>query len=94
MDRHAIGAELKRRNTSMSALSLAAGLTRSAISVSFRRPFERAERALITFLALPPHEIFPGRYDRHGNRTVRQGCRPYRPRMLNTSAGRRAAGQS
>ena len=60
----------------MAALSREAGLSETAIRVALRRPFRRAEEALIGFLGVPPHHIFPGRYDASGTRLVTRGRKP------------------
>lgn len=68
-----VSAAVKKRGSNLVQLSLAAGLNRSAIAVSFTTPFIRAEQALIEFLGLPPQDIYPGRYDADGVRTVKRG---------------------
>ena len=68
----------------MSTLSRDAGLSRSALAVALRRPSRRAEEVLIKFLALPPDQLFPGRYDATGTRCVQHGGAAHRRRLINT----------
>jgi len=75
-DKHTIIAEVHRRGSSLSAISRAAGLTRTACSCALAgRRWPRAEQALAEFLDVPVHRLFPDRYGAtsmtHHNRSRR-----------------------
>ena len=93
MHRADVIAAIKKRGSSMAALSRDAGLSETAVRVSLARPFLRAEEVVISFLKLPPNRIWPDRYDAHGVRTVRLGRRATRGRAGNNSDNRRTKGQ-
>lgn len=61
-DRHAIRAEVHRRETTLRAIALAAGLHFTACSSALIRRHLAGEKALADFLGLPPEVIWPERY--------------------------------
>lgn len=75
-----IKAALRKRGTSLAALSRGLGLHPDSCRVALRRPWPRCERAIARALGVSPSELWPDRY-RNG--------RPIRVRK--PSAGRRAA---
>lgn len=61
-DRHAIRAEVHRRETTLTAIALAAGLDQSACRSALVRRHLAGERALADFLGIAPEKIWPERY--------------------------------
>ncbi len=66
-------AELKKRGTSLAALSRKAGLSSSTLANALSRPWPRGEYIIAQALEVPPDVIWPERYfDELGNRVFRQ----------------------
>ena len=61
-DRHAIKAEVHRRETTLTAIALAAGLDPSACRSALVRRHIAGEQALADFLGVRPEKIWPDRY--------------------------------
>jgi len=61
-DRHAIKAEVHRRETTLTAIAIAAGLDPSACRSALSRRHIAGERALADFLGFAPEKIWPERY--------------------------------
>ncbi|WP_075182987.1 helix-turn-helix transcriptional regulator [Pantoea sp. 1.19] len=60
-------AELRKRGTSMAALSRSAGLSSSTLSNVLTRPWPKGEWIVAEALSLHPKEIWPSRYfDKYG----------------------------
>lgn len=70
--RHRILAEIKDRGFNANELEVKLGLKPRDISVSFARPFPKADRALALWLKIPLHELWPDRYYPNGTRRVQQ----------------------
>ncbi|AHJ75577.1 helix-turn-helix domain-containing protein [Kosakonia sacchari] len=55
-------AALRKRNTSMAAVSRAAGLSSSTLANALTRPWPRGERLIAEAIGVPASEIWPSRY--------------------------------
>ncbi|EMJ9773761.1 MULTISPECIES: helix-turn-helix domain-containing protein [Morganella] len=55
-------ASLKKRGTSMAALSRNSGLSSSTLANAIVRPWPKGEWLIADFLAIHPSEIWPSRY--------------------------------
>ncbi|MBU9826499.1 helix-turn-helix domain-containing protein [Rahnella perminowiae] len=68
-------AALRKRGTTLAAVSRAAGLSSSTLSNALSRPWPKGEILISQAIGVPPHTVWPSRYyDRQGNiikRTVR-----------------------
>jgi Ner family transcriptional regulator len=62
------------RGSSMARLADDNGVSRPALYFALKRPSLRCERIIASFLGVPPHKIWPDRYDAHGN-PIRKGGR-------------------
>ncbi|HQS09518.1 MAG TPA: helix-turn-helix domain-containing protein [Xanthobacteraceae bacterium] len=62
MDRHEIRAEVHRRETTLTAIAVAANLNPSACRSALVRRHLAGEQALAAFLGVPPEKIWPERY--------------------------------
>ncbi|NRA85814.1 MAG: helix-turn-helix domain-containing protein [Rhizobiales bacterium] len=82
--RHRILAEIKEQGYTAIALEKELGLNLYDISVSFDRPFPKADKALASWLKIPLCEIWPDRYHPNGMRRVQQNY-PNRNIMLGSS---------
>ena len=82
-------AALRKRGWSLRQVGIEHGYDDGAsLGEAARRPFPKAERIIAGVLELPPHAIWPSRYDEHGNPNRRRGpapCRPATPYVKNTS---------
>ncbi|KAA1175223.1 helix-turn-helix domain-containing protein [Photorhabdus heterorhabditis] len=58
-------AALKKRGTSLAAVSREAGLASSTLSNVLHRPWPNGERIIATILNCEPCEIWPSRYFKH-----------------------------
>lgn len=74
--------QLRARRTSLSQIARELGLTRGSVAQVFLQPYPRMERAVAARLDLRPEQIWPERYDEHG-----QPNRPRtgRPKKSNTN---------
>ncbi|KAA5603746.1 transcriptional regulator [Roseospira marina] len=82
-DRHQIAAEVKRRGSTLSAISLQAGLPEAACRNALIRKYQAAERAIGRFLGVPLWELWPDRWRSDGSRIdhrTRAHIRPERTR--------------
>lgn len=82
-DRHQIAAEVKRRGSTLSAISINAGLPEPACRNALIRKYQAAERAIARFLDVPLHELWPDRWCPDGTRIdhrTRAHCKPERTR--------------
>lgn len=57
-----IVAAVKKRGTSLAALSRAAGLASSTLSNTLRRPWPKGEKVIANCIDVHPAEIWPSRY--------------------------------
>ncbi|MCW7546946.1 helix-turn-helix domain-containing protein [Photorhabdus sp. APURE] len=57
-------AGLKKRGTSLSAISRGAGLASSTLSNALHRPWPKGEQLIATALECEPFEIWPSRYSK------------------------------
>lgn len=65
-------AALKKRGTSLAALSRKAGLASSTLANALSRSWPRGEKLIADALGISPEIIWPSRYfDSEGNRIVR-----------------------
>lgn len=55
-------AELKKKGTSMSALSEAKGYSRHTLRNAIHRPYPKAERIIAEAIGVTPEDIWPSRY--------------------------------
>ena len=65
-----IRAEVQKKGSNLTQIALAAGLSESACRIALlyaRAP--AGDRAISEFLKIPLNELWPHRYDEHGNRT-------------------------
>lgn len=63
-DRHSIKAEVHRRETTLTAIAIAAGLNVSACRSALVRRHIAGEKALAKFLGVSPEVLWPERYSR------------------------------
>ncbi|AYA39328.1 helix-turn-helix domain-containing protein [Xenorhabdus nematophila] len=56
-------AELKKRGTTLSEVSRAAGLASSTLANALQRHWPKGERLIATALELTPEDIWPSRYE-------------------------------
>jgi Ner family transcriptional regulator len=90
-DRHAIRAEVARRGSTLTAISVAAGLNPAACSSTFSKCYLAADRAIAEFLGIPLFELWPDRYDRDGQRLTRRRLKPSKPARAPSRRNRVAA---
>ncbi|ORJ50255.1 transcriptional regulator [Kluyvera intermedia] len=65
-------AGLKKRGTSLAALSRSAGLSSSTLANALNRPWPKGEAIIAQALNVPPETIWPDRYfDEDGKRRIR-----------------------
>ncbi|MBC8950586.1 MULTISPECIES: helix-turn-helix domain-containing protein [Xenorhabdus] len=57
-------AELKKRGTTLSEVSRAAGLASSTLANALQRHWPKGERLIATALGRTPEEIWPSRYEK------------------------------
>ncbi|WP_435947075.1 helix-turn-helix domain-containing protein [Dryocola sp. BD586] len=61
-------AQLKKRNSSLAALSRESGLSSSTLANALSRPWPKGEFLIANALGMEPSEIWPSRYfDQEGN---------------------------
>ena len=66
-------AALRKRNTSLAAISRAAGLSSSTLSNALSRPWPKGELIIAAAIGIPASEIWPSRYfDPQGKLITRQ----------------------
>lgn len=63
-----IKAAIRKRGTSLKALSLQNGLCESACRASLRRPQPTSDLVISEFLGVPLHQLWPDRYSKEGER--------------------------
>lgn len=69
-DRFAINAEIKRRGTTLRAISLEAGLGESTTRAALFKPSPAANRAISEYLDIPLHVLWPAWYRPDGSRRL------------------------
>ncbi|EJX0634347.1 helix-turn-helix domain-containing protein [Salmonella enterica] len=70
-------AALKKRGTSLSAVSRNAGLASSSLSNAFHRHWPKGERLIAEALGVSPEQIWPSRYNRADNAVAGSQNRPH-----------------
>ncbi|MGP2409990.1 helix-turn-helix domain-containing protein [Yersinia sp. 2553 StPb PI] len=66
-------AALRKRNTTLAAVSREAGLSSSTLANALIRPWPKGERLIADALGIPASEIWPNRYfDSQGQRIPRE----------------------
>lgn len=60
-------AALKKRGLTLAGLSVAHGYHPTAAGKALKRPWPTMEAIIAKQLDLPPHAIWPSRYDSHGS---------------------------
>jgi Ner family transcriptional regulator len=68
LHREDIKAAVRKRGTTLKALSLDGGLSESACRKALDVPSPRAEALIAACLKKPLHQIWPDRYDKRGGR--------------------------
>ncbi|PHM22808.1 helix-turn-helix domain-containing protein [Xenorhabdus ehlersii] len=69
---------LRKRGTTLAALSRESGLSSSTLANTLSRPWPKGEFIIATRLELAPSEIWPSRYfDRHGNLIERKARKSF-----------------
>lgn len=64
-----IKAAIRKKEVTISELAIAIGSRASVISRALREPVsERVERQVAEFIGRKPHEVWPDRFDRNGER--------------------------
>ncbi|SFT48201.1 transcriptional regulator, Nlp family [Kosakonia arachidis] len=72
-------AALKKRGTSLAALSREAGLASSTLANALQRPWPKGESIIAKALELEPETIWPERYrDKKGNKIERRFHKSFR----------------
>lgn len=71
-------AALHKCNTSMAAVSRAAGLSSSTLSNALTRPWAKGERLIAEAIGVPACEIWPNRYFDSQGRAIPREMRPRR----------------
>lgn len=74
-DQEDIKAELRRRGHTAAALARAHNVAPSVLGMAFLGPSKKGELIIAKALRLPPHEVWPDRWNADGTRRVdkRQG---------------------
>lgn len=68
-------AALKKKRTSLAAVSRAAGLAPQTLTNALSRPWPKGELLIADAIGVPPHLIWPSRYfDEHG-KIIKRGLR-------------------
>ena len=62
-----IKAALEKSGWSLRRLALAHEYSAKSLSLVLRAPWPKAERVIGDAIGVPPHRIWPSRYDRNGN---------------------------
>lgn len=88
-----IKAAIRKTGITLTELSLRNGLGESTVRQAILfQSCPAGERVIIEYLGIPPHEIWPERYDRQGNRTIgRSACNSRRARRAGHCQKRRAS---
>lgn len=66
--REDIKAAIRKKGSTLRAISLDAGLCRDAATVALKKPFPSAQRAVSDFLGVPLNTLWPQWYDIEGQR--------------------------
>ena len=67
-DRHAILAEIKRRDGTLAAFAGRTSVSASEISAALGSPYPKAEKAIAAALGIPVQTLWPDRYWPNGRR--------------------------
>lgn len=73
-----IVAALHKAGWSLVQLSMAHGVARTTLNKALHRPYPKAEAIIAKALGTTAHEIWPTRYDEHGQPNRPRGRKPLR----------------
>lgn len=90
-DRHEIMAEIRRRGSSLRAVSLEAGLSESTCRKALAVPMPSGEAAIADFLGVTVHELWPDRYPVRPASTRENATNGAREASLNGATDQTAA---
>ncbi|WP_126355698.1 helix-turn-helix domain-containing protein [Cedecea lapagei] len=65
-----IVAGMRKKGTSLAALSRKSGLASSTLANALSRPWPKGERLIAEELGIPPEQIWPSRYSANGCKRV------------------------
>ncbi|WPU24712.1 helix-turn-helix transcriptional regulator [Cedecea neteri] len=65
-----IVAGMRKKGTSLAALSRKSGLASSTLANALSRPWPKGERLIAEELGIPPEQIWPSRYSVNGYKRV------------------------
>lgn len=68
MHREDIKAAIRKKGTTLLALSMNNDLSECAVRQALRKPVPRANKVISEFLGVPLHEIWPAWFDQQGQR--------------------------
>ncbi|MBU9811303.1 helix-turn-helix domain-containing protein [Rahnella sp. C60] len=77
-------AALRKKRTSLAALSRQAGLGSSTLANALARPWPKGEMIIAQALDIPPSVIWPSRYYDENRRLIPRTVRPVRNKTLET----------
>jgi len=69
---------VRKRGWSLAQIAKDAGLSRATLSAALRQPCLGGEKAILAFLKVSGHQIWPDRYTKDGRRVVKRGPGPSR----------------
>lgn len=87
---HKIKYEMGLRGLKFRALERQHDLPANSIRNALHEPHERGEQVIAAALQKSPHQIWPRRYDKQGNRLQPQPLRNYRPRRSYRTSQKRS----
>jgi Ner family transcriptional regulator len=80
-NRFDIVAAINKRGLTLPAFAEEHGLSTGSVSKSLNQPFPKCDREIARFLKVPLHQLWPSRYDEHGERIgiLRRRRKPTEP---------------
>lgn len=75
-----IKAAVRKKGSTLQALSIQHGLQEKTVAGSLRVPMPRANRAIADFLGISLHQLWPAWYDQSGNRIPSGNSRKRTPK--------------
>lgn len=72
-----IKAEIRIKGENMSRIAARLGVVKQNVSGTLRSPNARVEREIAKVIGVPPHQIWPSRYDANGRRKSPQPAANY-----------------
>lgn len=78
-DSEDIKAAIRKTGESLASLGARHGIMRQVMANALVIPHAQAERVIADYLKVPPHEIWPSRYEADGRRRKPQPAANYRP---------------